>query len=80
MKKAHPNITTSPAKFGDTTGLEERTPGQAGRNCKHGTGQTSTVRPHPNGGYTLAIPTGTGTARIYRGWWPTRKAAKGAHA
>jgi hypothetical protein len=35
---------------------------------------TIEIRRHPRGGYTLAVPVG-GTARIYEGWFTTRRAA-----
>lgn len=35
------------------------------------------VRPHPQGGYTLARPV-VGTARMYEGWWPNRAGAAAA--
>ena len=44
----------------------------------------STIRPHPSGGYTLALPPtasclhGVITTRTYEGWYPTRTAAKRA--
>lgn len=34
----------------------------------------STVRPHPQGGFTHRVPW-YGTACVYRGWWRTRPAA-----
>lgn len=33
---------------------------------------------HPQGGWAHAVPAGEGTKRIYRGNWPTRRAAKSA--
>ncbi len=36
------------------------------------------VRPHPRGGWTHAIRTGNGAARIYAGWWATARAARRA--
>ena len=36
------------------------------------------VRRHPGGGYTHAVPTGAGSCRIYRGWWPTHLIARRA--
>ncbi len=31
------------------------------------------IVPHPQGGYTRAVPVGgDSTVRIYRGWWPAK--------
>ena len=35
----------------------------------------SLVKPHPWGGYTVAVPVNRGTARVYVGRWETRGAA-----
>lgn len=37
--------------------------------------RSTVVRPHPQGGYTHAVPVGGGTAREYRGQWPTKLGA-----
>lgn len=39
---------------------------------------TATVEQHPQGGWTHGIPTGDSAARIFAGWWPTRRAAREA--
>ena len=36
------------------------------------------VRPHPAGGWTHAVATGTGSARVYLGNWPSQAAAEAA--
>ncbi len=36
------------------------------------------VTRHPRGGWTHAVRTGAGAARIYSGWWPTARAARRA--
>lgn len=41
-------------------------------------GRCGEVVAHPQGGWTHAVPAGEGTKRIYRGNWPTRRAAKSA--
>lgn len=38
------------------------------------------VKRHPRGGWTLAVPVDAArsSARLYRGWWPRRAAARRA--
>lgn len=32
---------------------------------------------HPQGGFTVAVPIGgASSVRIFRGWWPSRRAAR----
>jgi hypothetical protein len=76
MTRAWPEGPESSGLIGVGTEDKGESPGTGEKNITTVQAARSTVvRAHPRGGFTHAVPVGDGSARIYRGQWPTKLGA-----